>query len=148
MKQILHLRGDPYPGVTVAHSGHVHVTIPEFRRIDSLPRRSHDIVIEQAFRHRIREAGVKNPLLQGKVASSGDAEAACTQSTKEKPTIHRSCGFMGRRVDEAAEKNRDNEAVGLAVHCKESEEQVVQDHGWSINNWPLKQPLMGTPQWS
>jgi len=93
----------------------VHVTIPEFRWIDSLPRRFHEIVIEQAFRRRIREAGVKNPLLQGKVASSGDAEGACTQSTKEKPTIHWSCGFMGRRIDEATEKNRDNEAVGLAV---------------------------------
>src|SRR5882724_2865215 len=74
MKQTLHLRGDPHPGVTVAHPSHVHVTIPEFRWIDSLPRRSHEIVIEQAFRRRIREAGVKNPLLQGKVASSGDAE--------------------------------------------------------------------------
>lgn len=105
MKQTLHLRGDPHPGVTVAHPSHVHVTIPEFRWIDSLPRRSHEIVIEQAFRRRIREAGVKNPLLQGKVASSGDAEGACAQSTKEKPTIHWSDGFMVQHNYEIGEKN-------------------------------------------
>jgi hypothetical protein len=88
----------------------VHVTIPEFRWIDFLPRRFHEIVIEQAFRRRIREAGVKNPLLQGKVASFGDAEGACAQSTKEKPTIHWSDGFMVQHNYEIREKRRDRAA--------------------------------------
>jgi hypothetical protein len=50
----------------------------------------HEIVVEQVFRRRIRKAGVKNPILQGKGASSGDAEGANAESTKEKPPIHRS----------------------------------------------------------
>jgi hypothetical protein len=52
-----------------------------------------DLVIEQAFRRRIREARVKNSLLEGKVASC-DAKDACAKSTEEKPPVHRSDDFI------------------------------------------------------
>jgi hypothetical protein len=106
MKHTLHLRGDPHTRVTIADSGYVNMTIPELRWINSSPRRLHHLVIEQVFRRRIREAGVKDPLLEGKVASSGNGERACAKSTKEKPPIHRSDEFIDPVQLQTVKKNQ------------------------------------------
>src|SRR5215510_929476 len=37
MKNATHLWCDPHSGVAIAHSSNVHMAVPEFRRIDSLP---------------------------------------------------------------------------------------------------------------
>jgi hypothetical protein len=64
MEWATHLRRDPNTRVSVADTGDVGVTIPTPERINSIPRRSHDLVIRQTLRQRIREARIEYPLVK------------------------------------------------------------------------------------